>query len=74
MPEKLTNGSWHWHIENRLFWGLGVTFWKTRQHAHNIGLVVHFLQSVVIRRQGFATYPTAAVWLLLALSALSLDS
>ena len=50
----------HWHIENRTFWVLDVTYQEDRNHARRIGPVLHLLRNMainVIRRRGFRYVP-----------------
>jgi len=60
-PEQLSQWAReHWHVENRLFWVLDVTYQEDRQHARRIGPVLHLLRAVaigLIRRQGFRYVP-----------------
>jgi len=60
-PQRLS--AWtrgHWHIENRVFWVLDVTFSEDRNHARQIAPALHFMRSAainLIRRQGFRYVP-----------------
>ncbi len=77
-PEQLSQWAReHWHVENRLFWVLDVTYREDRQHARRIGPVLHFLRAVaigLIRWQGFRDVPDGRLWPLLALTAASFGS
>lgn len=50
----------HWHIENRTFWVLDVTYQEDQNHARRVGSMLHMIRNMainVIRRQGFRYIP-----------------
>ena len=60
-PEQLSQWARrHWHIENRAFWVLDVTYQEDRNHARHTGPLLHLLRVAaisIIRRQGCRYVP-----------------